>query len=154
MKKENAVTRTLSRQSTKRDTDVWVEGRWIFYSPTFFPAHEPKEWGGRYDRKLGAYRLPRLTEIALKIRAYDDKACFSGDAKNWLRTEKEWEENDDAVFGSVVDTEHLPEAFDRLYPFQRVATHAMLARPLHGELLALSPGLGKTPTSIVAADLF
>jgi hypothetical protein len=41
----------------------------------------------------------------------------------------------------------------KLYPYQQQAVDFLCHSPYPGTLLALSPGLGKTPTAIVAAEL-
>jgi Superfamily II DNA/RNA helicases, SNF2 family len=146
--RQNAVTRALSPAKPKqRDCDVWIEGRWVHYAPTFSPAPEVAEWGGRWDKKKQAYRLPRLTRILQKILQYDPDARFSGDAKRWA--DQEWEGKDKEV-AQALSWSH--ENYQNLYPYQMTACKSLVTRPFHGEMLALSPGLGKTPTSIVAAD--
>jgi hypothetical protein len=143
---ENALTRALAAKEahTERKWDAWVEGKFIYYIPTF-ELLEVKEWWGRYDKKRSAYRLPRLTLIARKIRQHDPAARLTPDVEKLL---DEWERRDHAA--AKVITPAAP--YDHLRDFQKQAFEALVTRPYHGCLLTLSPGLGKTPTSIVAAD--
>jgi hypothetical protein len=131
---------------------VRVEGRFLLYSPTIYPSHEVQEWGGRWNKKEQYWRLPRLTVMARKIKAYDPDAKWSPDAKRLLQ---DWEARDVEVFSQEAyhgDIQHPTE--QHLYDFQKIALSSLVTRPYHGELLALTPGLGKTPTSIVAGDIF
>lgn len=147
---DNAVTRALHPQKkSAHKHNVWIEGRFIWYAPTRFPAHEVAEWGGRYDKKKQAYRLPKLTRLVRRIAEYDPDATMTADVKRIGKGE--WEKTDQQVAQAT-----LPDygKYESLYPYQVCAAEALATRPYHGEMLALSPGLGKTPTSIVAGDLF
>lgn len=137
----------------KRDSDVWVEGRWLYYHPTFTPSHEVKEWGGRWFGKYDAWRLPRLTRYARKVREFDKDAVFTKDATRLAKGEIE--KTDAEVFwANLKDAAERHPAWNELKEYQRLAVMAMVVRALHGQMLLLSPGLGKTPVSIVAADLY
>jgi SNF2 family DNA or RNA helicase len=155
--KANAITRTLNpEKKVKREFNAWIEGRWILYAPTFAPTHattgnfapEVVEWGGRWETKNQAFRLPRLTRNARRILEYDADAIVTEDVKRWAKGS--WT-NTDARRVQTIDT---PDAYERLYPYQQEAARALATRPFHGMMLVLSPGLGKTPTSIVSADMF
>lgn len=145
---ENALTKALKQKEAQRtrEFDAWVEGRFIFYAPTYHLL-EVKEWWGRYDKEREAYRLPRLTLIVRKIRQHDPDARLSPDV---LRLLEDWEVRDAQVAQSIDRT----EPFSNLRDFQKRAVEALVTRPYHGALLTLSPGLGKTPTSIVASDIW
>lgn len=148
--KENILQRTLKgTQKSTHKHNVWVEGRWLYYHPTFFPTHEVKEWGGRWEEKKQAWKLPRLTRMVHKISEYDPDSTLTTDARRLK--EQEWEKKDGEVW-SAVWYESWHPTYKDLYPYQKEAVHSLATRPYHGELLTLSPGLGKTPTSIVAAD--
>lgn len=154
--KQNVVTRTLRPQAPvprKRDSDVWVEGKWLYYAPTFSPSAEVKEWGGRWENKRQIWRLARLVRNARKIRAFDPDARFTRDA---TRLEKgEIEKQDAEVFWANLKDEALRHpAWHELKEYQKPAVMAMVVRAFHGQMLLLSPGLGKTPVSIVAGDLY
>ena len=152
MAKENIIQRTLSGKEKKDEPEfnAWVEGKWIYFKPTFFPSHEVKEWGGRWDGQHQAWRLPKLTRNLQKIRSYDEDAKLTEDCRRLLKDS--WEVRDHQVAEANIGL--YPDPFFKLFDFQREAVEALVTRPYHGELLTLSPGLGKTPTSIVAGDLF
>jgi SNF2-related domain len=135
-----------------READAWVEGRWIMYAPTFHPSHDVKEWGGvRWDGKHQAWRVPRITRNAKKIMEFDPDAKLTPDVKRLAKGDL-W----------VMDPLNVPQVLDDitqhprwkdLYDYQVQSLHALVTRPYHAKMLILSPGLGKTPTSIVAADV-
>lgn len=50
-----------------------------------------------------------------------------------------------------IDNPH--RSWNKLHEFQKESVEYLLSSPFHGQLLRLSPGLGKTVVSIVAADL-
>jgi SNF2 family DNA or RNA helicase len=136
----------------EHEFNVWIEGRWIYYAPTVFPSHEAKERGGRWEKAKQAWRIPKLTREAKWIAEYDQEARFSADAERILR--QDWEQRDYQVMLSLCDGDEPDGHYKSLYPYQKRGVSALVTRPYHGTLLTLSPGLGKTPTSIVAADLF
>lgn len=144
---KDILTKTLEARAARadREWDAWIEGRFIYYVPTF-PLMEVKEWWGRYDKKREAYKLPALTLIARKIQQHDPQARMSSDVEYLL---SDWEEHD-----KIHPWQHgsWHPGYARLYGFQKTAVDALVSRPYHGCLLTLSPGLGKTPTSIVAAE--
>lgn len=154
---ENAVTKTIKggiqKKEAKPETNAWVEGRFIIYKPSFFPSHEVKDWGGRWETRLDAWRLPRLVRMARRIRSYDPDAVFTRDVQ---RLEKgEVEKLDAQVFmANLQDEAERHPAWKELKEYQRAAVMAMVVRAFHGQMLLLSPGLGKTPVSIVAGDLY
>ena len=153
---QNVLTRTLAAQKTpkkKPQHTVWIEKRWLWFKPSFSPSPEIREWGGRYEKNKDAWRLPRLVRFAKKIVAYDPEASFTTDAQRLLKGEIE--KTDAEVFwANLKDEAESHPAWDELKDFQKVAVMAMVTRALHGEMLLLSPGLGKTPVAIVAGDLF
>lgn len=153
MPKENILQRTLRGQPEKVDPHVWVEGRWLYYRPSFAPTPEVQEWGGRWEAKDQRWRLPRLVRFARRIAEFDPDVPFTRDA---LRLKKgEIEKNDAEVFwANLKDEAERHPAWDKLYDFQKAAVMAMVVRAFHGQMLLLSPGLGKTPVAIVAADLY
>lgn len=128
--------------------DVRVEGKHIVYAPTVYPAHEVAEWGGRYDKKNKVYRLPRLTRMVRRIKEFDPDATMDATCQRLLKDD--WERRDADVFASISND---VRTWESLYAFQQDAARALVTRPYHGTILALSPGLGKTPTSIVSAQL-
>ena len=151
--KSNIIQRTLAGENVKPDTefDTWVDERFIYYIPTF-SANEVKEWEGvRWDGKKKAWRIPKLTRNAKKILDYDDKAKASDEVVALAM--RDWEVSDSEQ-GRYLKAAKKHPMFSSLYGFQKLAVLATLARPHHGIMFALSPGLGKTPTSIVAAEVW
>jgi SNF2-related domain len=153
MAKDNVVTRTLNHVPQHKGPNVWVEKRWLYYVPTFFPSHEVKEWGARWEKGSESWRMPRLVRYARRIKEYDPDATFTKDA---LRLAKgEIEKQDAEVFwANLKDEAEAHPAWEELKDFQKLGVMAMVVRAFHGQFLLLSPGLGKTPVSIVAADLY
>lgn len=138
------------RDAPERNHDAWVVGRFILYAPTFYPALEVKEWGGRWDGGHKAWRLPRIKRMVEKIQGYDPKARMTRDV---LRLLENWDISLEQAHQFLDEHGHDHPTFADLYDFQVQGAHALVRRNYHGKLLILSPGLGKTPTSIVAADL-
>lgn len=154
MPQKNAVQRMLHpKEEVQHPCNVWVDGRWLYYHPTLASSPEVREWGGRWDKRLEAWRLPALVRMARKVAKYDEDATFSlpaqvlevGDVEQW-----------DAVAwkGDLARRAKKHPAWKELKPYQQQAVMAMVTRAFHGKGLILSPGLGKTPVAIVAADLF
>lgn len=137
----------------KRDSDAWVDGRFIMYAPTFHPSHDVKEWGGaRWDGKHQAWRIPKLARNVAKIQAFDPDAKLTRDVIR-IGKDETWNIPLSEARARLEDAlEWHPHAQD-LYDYQIQAVAAMILRPYHGKMMVLSPGLGKTPTSIVAADI-
>jgi SNF2 family DNA or RNA helicase len=151
--KSNIVQRTLRGEESrpKVEFDAWVDGRFIYYSPTF-TANEVKEWEGvRWDGKQKAWRVPKLSRLAKKIISYDDKAHVSPDVLRLSLGEWEKWDSEGETFLEAAEAHPM---FASLYGYQQLAVLATLTREHHGIMFALSPGLGKTPTSIVAAEVW
>lgn len=134
----------------KASHHVSVEGRWILYTPTFAPTPEIKEWGGRWDGTKKCWRLPRLKRMVVKIQEFDPKAKMTRDVKRLL---EEWDVSVEHAAQMTEEWGHDHHRYGDLYPYQVQGVNALVHRKYHGKMLILSPGLGKTPTSIVAADL-
>lgn len=128
-----------------------VSGRFILYSPSFFPTPEVKEWGARWDGKEKAWRLPRLARMARKIHEYDPEARMTQDVEKLLN---EWDIPYTRAAEMLQELYGEHPSFDNLYPYQVQAVCALVKRMYHGKMCIMSPGLGKTPTSIIAADLY
>lgn len=134
----------------KNKFNVWVEGRFILYMPTFYPSPEVKEWGARWDGNHKAWRLPRLKRMVGKIKTYDPDATMTRDV---LRLEESWDISVEKADQFLDEWGNDHPTYANLYPYQVQSACALVRRMYHGKMLILSPGLGKTPTSIVAADL-
>lgn len=158
--KPNAVSKLLKGNSpstasrgTKTGPDVFIEGKWLWYKPTFAPSLEVKEWGARWENRKQAWRLPRLVRYARRIAAYDPDAKMTRDVLSLKKGEIE--KRDAEVFwANLKDEAESHPQWNTLMGYQREAVMAMVVRALHGQMLLLSPGLGKTPVSIVAADIY
>lgn len=133
--------------------NLWLEDRWLYYAPTGRRRAEPAalkavvkdELGGRYDTKRHIYRMPRLRYVYDALCAFDSGVTRTSDVLSWSQP---------LIFDIEANLQ-TPE-FQNLYPFQQRAIKMLLHADLEGyegDLLAFSPGLGKTPTSIVAADV-
>jgi len=153
MPQQNIIQRTLHPEAeVQYKFNVWVDGRWLYYHPTLSMSNEVREWGGRWDKKLRSWRLPALVRMARKIAEYDEDAQFSmeaeilriGDVEGWDAT---------AFKGDLARRAKKHPAWKELKPYQQEAVMALVTRAFHGMGLILSPGLGKTPVTIVAADL-
>jgi SNF2 family DNA or RNA helicase len=135
----------------KRDFpyDAWVEGRFIYYRP----PRNLREWarlelGGR---KAGAKyppqtrgHLPLLVNVVEKIRHHHPEAQLAPElhylVDEWRRDRR------------IAPLDKVPPTFEKLYPFQREAVAQMTTSNYRGTFAVLSPGLGKTPISIVAGS--
>lgn len=135
----------------KVEYNARVEGRWILYTPTFYPTPEVKEWGGRWDGTNRCWRLPRLERMAKKILEFDPKAKVTRDVKALIG---KWDVPFEVAHQLLEEWGHDHPSYKNLYPYQVQASGALVMRGYKGKMLILSPGLGKTPTSIVAADLW
>lgn len=96
------------------------------------PRRHPEfaEWGARWDKRAAHWKLPAASIYAWTI---NDAQIGFPDLRGSLRRPP----------ATLDDT--------RLFPYQREAAGWLIAGK-RGSLLALSPGLGKTAVSIVAAD--
>lgn len=144
-----AERKGTKRKVKKRDHDLYQEGKFLYYHPTFSPSDEVKEiTGARWDRRKQAWRLPRLTRVVTKVRELDPQARI---AELGALLTGEWEAQDAQ---GIQAFDSIPARYADLYPFQKEAVHALVTRAYHGTGLILSPGLGKTPTSIIAAHAY
>jgi SNF2 family DNA or RNA helicase len=88
---------------------------------------------------LTVANLNQLSRAGVPIQT-DDPALKIASEQPWLVPARKT---------SHVDHPNWP----KLYPYQQQAVDFLCHSPYPGTLLALSPGLGKTPTAIVAAEL-
>src|SRR4051812_39162563 len=124
MARENAVTKAIKGgakpRASKPQYNAWVEGRFILYKPTFFPSHEVKDWGGRWEGKQEAWRLPRLVRMARRIREYDTDAIFTKDVERLVKGEIE--KQDALVFmANLQDEAERHPAWKELKDYQKQA---------------------------------
>jgi SNF2 family DNA or RNA helicase len=136
------------RVEQQEGPDLWIKGGFLYFRPPHFPSFEVKEWGGRWDGDIKAWRLPRLVSVIRDCIDYGAKSV-SADVYTLLHREPPLPENVQVVEeGSM----YMPKFHD-LYPFQKQAVWDLVTSDFHGKMLALSPGLGKTPTAVIAAHL-
>jgi len=132
---------------------IELNGRDMIVRAPTYPSKEIKEQlGGRWDKDLKAWRLPPTSHNVLRLGE------FYGE--DFIRTAPEvvqdlaFEEWGFAGFSDEERTAAVAHpSWDTLYPFQREAVEYMFCNPHSTSLLGLSPGLGKTPVSVVCADL-
>lgn len=105
-----------------------LEGEWIAVRTPHRGAM--KELGATWREKEEAWRLPATVANAMAVSALVDDA--------------------DDLPGQLMPS-WSPIEHDRLYDYQRDTAGKLLASP-HGQLVVLSPGLGKTAVSVVSAD--
>jgi SNF2 family DNA or RNA helicase len=115
-----------------------LEGKFIFDNKTV-PDAALKKIGARYDKKLKTWTLPpiysTLSNLRREIGSFViDPSCKAIELSDYGFSAKH----------SVVD-ESNP-----YYPYQLEAIDYLSSTPHHGALLSLSPGLGKTATTIGA----
>ncbi len=135
------------------DPGIYAEGRNMLVVPPKYPSTEVKEHlGGRWNKDREGWVLPPTSLNVLKLEEWYG-AEFVDTAPDVLRDLARlpwgfegWSEEELSIAA-----EH--PAWETLYPFQREAVEYLVTNPHGCALLGLSPGLGKTPTSIVAADL-
>jgi len=125
--------------------DLYIEGGFIYFRPSFYPSFEVKEWGGRWDDKRKAWRLPRLVSTARDAIEYGAK---------------EWSPEIEELLNPHAPQRIPHKAYEKaarmyadLYPYQKEAVHRLVTSDYHGTMLALSPGLGKTPVSLIASEI-
>ena len=120
------------------------------------PANEIKNvLGGKFNKKDHTWRLQPTSLNVLTLVDWYGKKILEG-AHPVVR---DLALHDWGFTGFGIDKGQLKEnavshpMWDDLYDFQQEAVEYMVCNPHHGGLLALEPGLGKAPTSIVAMDV-
>ncbi len=108
---------------------IRLEGDEIVIDP---PLPEAKELGARWVEKRGVFVLPATRMNALSVRdAIPDAPDLTGALRPSWRP--------------------LSDRSRRLFGYQRDAAGRLAATP-HGQVVVLSPGLGKSAVAVVAAD--
>ena len=132
-----------------------IHGKELIFTPPKYPATEVKEiLGGKLNKSTGEYSLPITAMNVLTLTDWYgadiiEDAPFQ--VKNLFM--HEW-----GFTGWGIDRAEMKERaishdrWDDLYDFQKDAVEYLTCNPHHGSLLALDPGLGKGPVSIVAMD--
>lgn len=132
---------------------ITIDGNTLLVVPPTYPSTEVKEvLGGRWDKEQKGWKVQPTSLNVLVLQEW------YGDA--FIRTApKSVQDLADLPWGfEGFSEENLREAeehpkWETLYPFQKEAVEYLMCNPHRGSLLGLSPGLGKTPTATIAADL-
>lgn len=99
--------------------------------------------GGKWE--TNAWRLPRLYLNLKRLVEMYPEVVVDRDLKTLLESDHGF-----PIVSSSVPSD-LVESWRRLYLFQREAVDYLTSTPHPGTLLGLSPGLGKTAVSLIAA---
>jgi SNF2 family DNA or RNA helicase len=150
--------------TTTNTRPLEVDGKDIIVFPPKYPSQEVKdELGGKWDKEHKGWRVaPTALNVQVLVSWYGEEILDGAPtAVRELFTE-EWGFPGWYVPGTTTPNDHHNALRERaenhpkwndLYPFQRVAVEYLCTNPHRGALLALSPGLGKTPVSAVAMDV-
>jgi SNF2 family DNA or RNA helicase len=132
-----------------------IDGKDILVRPPKYPSQEvKKELGGRWDKKNSAWRVAPISMNIHRLCEWYGEGILEG-APQPVRDLYEYEwgfPGFDAHPDLRTRAESHPR-WDDLYPFQQEAVEYIVCNPHRGTLLGLSPGLGKTPVSVVAMDV-
>lgn len=140
------VPRNAPTMFARNGPDLWVEGHFLYFRP-HQPLAEIKELGGRWDDKKGAWRLPRLVSAArdaVNLGATDLSSAVALMVDPKLRHPRK------IPHGAYAK---VTPRYQELYPYQKEGVHRLVTTDYHGQMLGLSPGLGKTPVSIIASHI-
>jgi SNF2 family DNA or RNA helicase len=131
---------------------IKIDGKEILVWPPRSPSTEIKEvLGGQLDKARNCWRLPPTSlNVQQLVEWYGTDILDDAPAEVVNLYCAEW--------GFIPNKELIQrarrhEAWDDLYSFQRDAVEYMVSNPHRGTLLALEPGLGKTPVAAVVADV-
>lgn len=139
---------------------IEIDGKEILVRPPKMPSNEVKEvLGGRWDKSKSAWRLPPTALNVMTLEDWYGREFFDG--APWVIKHlvfSDWGFTGWGVGGTDNHSAMRKRAlmhphWEELYDFQKEAVEYMVCNPHRGTILALSPGLGKSPTSIVAADV-
>jgi hypothetical protein len=132
---------------------ITFDGKDLIVKPPRFPSAEVKEdLGGRWDKKLNAWRVAPSSLNVLRLVEWYGADVLNG-ASEEVRdlAEQPW------GFKGFSDDELATAArhpsWDQLYGFQREGVEYMFCNPHGATLCALSWGMGKGAVSVVTADL-
>lgn len=134
---------------------VTVEGRDLIVRPLNIRSEEIKRvLGGRWDKSRGVWKLPATALNALTLEDWYGEDFFTS-APQPIQ-DLLYEDWGFKGFSASKELRKLAIKHPRwkdLYPFQKDAVEYLTCNTHRGALLGLSPGLGKTPVTIVAADV-
>jgi SNF2 family DNA or RNA helicase len=142
--------------ATRATAAIQISGKELLVTPPKYPSSEVKEvLGGRWDKSRKAWRLPPTSLNMITLVEWYGKGILDGAhpaikhlaLADWGYTG--FGASNQALWQRAKEHPH----WEDLYDFQQEGVEYMVTNPHRGTLLALSPGLGKSPTSIVAADI-
>lgn len=141
--------------TTTQTPPLEVEGKDILVRPAKYPSKEVQEiLGGRWDKKIKAWRVaPTSLNVTMLVDWYGEDILDGAPQAVRDLFEYEWGFPGFDAHPDLEARAHAHPRWDDLYPFQQEAVEYIVCNPHRGCLLHLSPGLGKTPVSIVAMDV-
>ncbi len=124
-----------------RDGSVW-------YFPDNPRDLQPKELGGVYNDEVFHWQLPGIAASLEGLRRYyGGQLSFDHTSQMWMSSPWGFPALDIEKFKALIG----PKLWEKLYPYQKETIHYTLSSPMHGSLIGLSPGLGKTLTASASA---
>lgn len=132
------------------------DGKIIVHAPKY-PAEEIHEiLGGRENKKDRSYSVAPISLNVLKlVEWYGEDILYNAGGDIVGMYECPWGFPGFEALGNS-ELQERAESHPRwndLYPFQKEAVEYVVCNPHNGAILGLSPGLGKTPVSVVAMDV-
>lgn len=132
---------------------ITLDEKDLVVKPPKYPSKEVKEiLGGRWDKELKAWRLAPTSLNVLKLEEWYGRE-FVAQAPEVVRdlAWTEWGFEGWSVEEFSEACAH--QAWETLFPFQQECVEYLCCNPHQKSLVGLSPGLGKSAVSVVAADL-
>lgn len=99
-----------------------------------------KNIGGRWDSRYNAVSLPPIFSSICSVERVLGRVAYHASTAHYMEQ-----------YGFHIKPANLENVNATLYPYQKEAVDFLVNSPHHGSILSLSPGLGKTLTSIAAA---
>jgi SNF2 family DNA or RNA helicase len=131
---------------------IEIDGKEILVRPPKNPSDEVKQTlGGRWDKTRKCWRVqPTAMNVIQLVDWYGEVILDGAPDPVADLFDEPWgfPPNEE-----LVERARRHPAYPDLYKFQQEAVEYMVSNPHRGSLLALEPGLGKTPVSAVAADV-
>lgn len=130
------------------------EGKLVVHPPKW-PATEVKEvLGGRLKKGDRFYTLPfTALNVLTLVDWYGENILDPLDTELRDMYELPWGFKGFEAHPDLEERAHAHPHWERLYPFQKESVEYLVCNPHKGAILGLSPGLGKTPVSVVAMDV-
>ena len=145
--------------TTQTQPAITISGKEVIVRPPKHPADEIKDvLGGTYDKSRKLWKLkPTSMNICTLVDWYGEDILEGAPPEIKHLALADWGftgwrlTTDEGRILKHRATSH--PCWDDLYDFQQEAVEYLTSNPHAGALLALEPGLGKAPTSIVAMDI-